>query len=58
MRLTNIEINILNNRLIDMYGDNDYKNYCEGIIINREAFNTINEMLSFLTTNYKRMVIA
>lgn len=29
MRLSRIEINILNNRLIDEYGDGDYIGYCE-----------------------------
>lgn len=58
MRLSRIEINILNNRLIDEYGDGDYIGYCEGVIVNRDSFSTINEMLSFLTKNYGRMVIA
>lgn len=63
MRLNAIESKILNNRLIDAHGynnnsnDGNYYDYIQGIIVCRDMFNTINDMLHFLTVNYNKTII-
>lgn len=63
MKLTAAERAILINRLADVYGGSveawrEYSEYVDGVIIDMEAFETINAALDFLTKNYGRLVIS
>ena len=59
MRLSAIESRILIERLIDAYGyDNSYPAYVESVIVDRDSFDSVNDMISFLVKNYGKTVIA
>ena len=59
MRLTAIESRILIERLIDAYSySDDYPAYVESVIVDRDSFDSVNDMISFLVKNYGKTVIA
>jgi hypothetical protein len=59
MRLTVIEMRILIERLIDAYSySDDYPAYVESVIVDRDSFDSVNDMISFLVKNYGKTVIA
>ena len=59
MRLTVIEMRILIERLIDSYSySDDYPAYVESVIVDRDSFDSVNDMISFLVKNYGKTVIA
>ena len=59
MRLTVIEMRILIERLIDAYSySDDSPAYVESVIVDRDSFDSVNDMISFLVKNYGKTVIA
>ena len=59
MRLSAIESRILIERLIDAYSYSDnYPAYVESVIVDRDSFDSVNDMISFLVKNYGKTVIA
>ena len=50
---------ILIERLIDAYSySDDYPAYVESVIVDRDSFDSVNDMISFLVKNYGKTVIA